>query len=120
MPINTLQNWLNEFNIWCPIEDPTIEYKRPYQLYVLNDAAKKIAQRASIVQNWSRTGGTLLIGYEMFRLLVTKKGSQNGISMKMNSNNAKRAGTSSPSLSFGSDMEESERNLELMEGKRKN
>jgi len=100
VPINTIQNWLNEFNRWCPLDNPNIEYKRLFQLYILNDTSKKLTQRTKIVQDWSQTGGALIIGYEMFRLLVTKKNS----STKTNKN--------TPVIV---DLEEEEKNFETME-----
>ena len=108
VPINTIQNWLNEFNRWCPVDDPTIEYKRSFQLYILNETSKKITQRSKLVQDWSQTGGALIIGYEMFRLLVTKK----------------NPSSTKPNRSMGSqlvtpiivDLEEEEKNSETMQG----
>jgi RAD54-like protein 2 len=112
VPINTIQNWASEFNRWCPFDDPTIEYKRPYQLYILNETSKKFTQRAKMVQNWSETGGTLIIGYEMFRLIVTKKGSQTSTSTTKNNTNI----SSSPIPPLTIDFEgEEEKNFETME-----
>jgi RAD54-like protein 2 len=116
VPINTIQNWATEFNRWCPIDDPTIDYKRPYQLYILNDASKKFSQRAKIVQNWTETGGTLIIGYEMFRLLVTKKCSQTSTTTK----NRTMMGVASPSTPLAADGEDEDKSIETMEGKREN
>ncbi len=104
---------MSEFSRWCPIDDPTIDYKRPYQLYILNETSKKFLQRAKIVQNWSETGGTLLIGYEMFRLMVTKKCSQTSTSTKNRLTNI-----SSPSTPLMAEGEEEDKNIETMEGKR--
>jgi RAD54-like protein 2 len=118
VPINTIQNWASEFNRWCPVDDPNIEYKRPYQLYILNEVSKKFVQRAKIVQNWSQTGGTLIIGYEMFRLMITKKSSQTSTSTKMNNSN-KIANISSPMTPITNDPEDEEKNTEILEGKRK-
>lgn len=115
VPINTIQNWANEFNRWCPIDDPTVGYTRPYQLYILNDASKKFVQRAKIVQNWAQTGGTLIIGYEMFRLLVTKKPMQTSTSMKT-TNSMKTMNVPSPTASVFQDGEEEEKNFDTMEG----
>ncbi|CAF2309711.1 unnamed protein product [Rotaria sp. Silwood2] len=114
VPINTIQNWASEFNRWCPLDDPNIGYKRPFQLYVLNEMSKKFDQRAKIVQNWSQTGGTLIIGYEMFRLMVTKKYSQTGTSIKNNNSN-KQVNISSPSASLAADVEENEKFFETMD-----
>jgi len=116
VPINTIQNWVSEFNRWCPLDNPNIEYKRPYQLYILNEASKKFAQRAKILQNWSQTGGTLIIGYEMFRLIVTKKTTQMSTSTKT-ANNNKITNIASPTASLFFDGEEEEKSFETMEGK---
>lgn len=67
MPVNTLENWLNEFRRWSPEDD------RPFRLYFLNEKTKNVDERKEIVENWTKTGGTLIIGYEMFRLFVTQK-----------------------------------------------
>ncbi len=116
VPINTIQNWVSEFNRWCPLDNPNIEYKRPYQLYILNETSKKFAQRAKILQNWSQTGGTLIIGYEMFRLIVTKKTPQMSASTKT-ANNNKITNIASPTASLFLDVEEEEKSFETMEGK---
>lgn len=108
VPINTIQNWLHEFNRWCPVDDPTIEYKRSFQLYILNETSKKITQRSKLVQDWSQTGGALIIGYEMFRLLVTKK---NPSSTKPNKSMGSQSAT--PIIV---DLEEEEKNCETMNG----
>ncbi|CAF3651610.1 unnamed protein product [Rotaria sordida] len=114
VPINTIQNWASEFNRWCPLNDPNIEYKRSFQLYILNEISKKFDQRAQIVQNWSQTGGTLIIGYEMFRLMVTKKYSQTGTLIKSNNYN-KKVNISSPSTSLTLALEDNEKILQTME-----
>lgn len=80
MPINTLQNWLAEFNWWLPEDankSPLKEFGevrgRNFKIHVLNDSQKTLAARSKVVLNWSRTGGVLLIGYELYRLLCLKK-----------------------------------------------
>ena len=110
VPINTIQNWVSEFNRWSPVDDPTIDYKRPYQLYILNETSKKLFQRAKIIRDWSQTGGTLIIGYEMFRLMLTKKPSQTSTAKKTTS-------ISSPSTPLMLDFEDEEKNPESIEGK---
>lgn len=37
--------------------------------------SRNTATRAKVVEEWSRDGGVLLMGYEMYRLLSLKKGS---------------------------------------------
>ncbi|XP_034652304.1 helicase ARIP4 [Drosophila subobscura] len=73
MPINTLQNWLSEFNMWVPryTADPNVR-PRKFDIYVLNDQQKTLTARAKVILNWVQEGGVLLIGYELFRLLALK------------------------------------------------
>lgn len=80
MPINTLQNWLAEFNMWVPEDPDSSPLKaqgevraRNFKLFVLNDTHKTLNARSKIVLEWARTGGVLLIGYELYRLLSLKK-----------------------------------------------
>lgn len=82
MPINTLQNWLNEFNMWLPLPEnveksPLNEggevRPRHFNIFVLNDSQKTLAARAKTVIEWSTQGGVLLLGYEMYRLLSLRK-----------------------------------------------
>ncbi|CAF1412645.1 unnamed protein product [Adineta steineri] len=115
VPINTIQNWANEFNRWCPVGNPNIDYQRPYQLYIINETSKKLVQRAKIVENWSQTGGALLIGYEMFRLMVTKKTPQTSTSTKTNNNNIRITNISSLSTPLFGDTEEEEKNNETFD-----
>lgn len=80
VPINTIQNWMSEFNHWIPcaedLQDCTEEYShyrpRNFQLHLLNDSLKNLEQRAAVFLNWKKTGGVLLMGYELYRLLATK------------------------------------------------
>jgi RAD54-like protein 2 len=79
VPINTIQNWLAEFNKWLPSSENTdncraskIDY-RNFEVYLLNDTAKNLEQRAKIIFRWKEKGGVLLMGYELFRMLATKK-----------------------------------------------
>lgn len=84
MPINTLQNWMAEFNMWLPLRDDTksssddikkdcnIIY-RQFPLFVLNDFHKTISARGKVIQNWRIDGGVLLMGYELYRQLTSKK-----------------------------------------------
>jgi RAD54-like protein 2 len=106
VPINTIQNWSTEFRRWCPNDNSTMNYHRAFELYVLNETSKKLTQRAKIVQNWSRTGGTLIMGYEMFRLMVTKKGSSN------KSTKATGSQSFSPMIV---DLEEEDKSSEIMD-----
>ncbi|CAH0749771.1 unnamed protein product [Diatraea saccharalis] len=80
MPINTLQNWVAEFNMWLPLDatnSPLAAHgevrPRHFQIYVLNDSHKTLQMRAKVVKDWTTTGGVLMIGYELYRLLSMKK-----------------------------------------------
>uniref|UniRef100_A0A3B5KYH6 RAD54 like 2 n=1 Tax=Xiphophorus couchianus TaxID=32473 RepID=A0A3B5KYH6_9TELE len=80
VPVNTLQNWLSEFNTWVPPPealppdtDPALVAPRAFKVHILNDEHKNTASRAKVVEDWSRDGGVLLMGYEMYRLLSLKK-----------------------------------------------
>ncbi|XP_033150709.1 helicase ARIP4 [Drosophila busckii] len=73
MPINTLQNWLSEFNMWIPRQSADSNIRpRSFEIFVLNDQQKNLTARAKVILNWTRNGGVLLIGYELFRLLALK------------------------------------------------
>ncbi|VDN05329.1 unnamed protein product [Thelazia callipaeda] len=74
VPVNTIQNWYSEFEKWLP--DKVIEAEgniRPFVVWLLGDAMKTNEQRAQLLQEWHIKGGVLLIGYDMFRLLVQVK-----------------------------------------------
>ncbi|KPI97951.1 Helicase ARIP4 [Papilio xuthus] len=80
MPINTLQNWVAEFNMWLPLDashSPLAAHgevrPRNFPIYVLNDSHKTLQMRAKVVKDWTATGGVLMIGYELYRLLSMKK-----------------------------------------------
>ncbi|XP_018530642.1 helicase ARIP4 isoform X3 [Lates calcarifer] len=80
VPVNTLQNWLSEFNTWVPPPealppdiDPRLVTPRTFKVHILNDEHKNTATRAKVVEDWKRDGGVLLMGYEMYRLLSLKK-----------------------------------------------
>ncbi|KAM8830465.1 helicase ARIP4-like isoform 2-T3 [Synchiropus picturatus] len=80
VPVNTLQNWLAEFNTWTPPPEmlppnasPELVKPRTFKVHILNDEHKTTATRAKVVQDWAQTGGVLLMGYEMYRLLSLKK-----------------------------------------------
>ncbi|XP_026328424.1 uncharacterized protein LOC113236525 isoform X3 [Hyposmocoma kahamanoa] len=77
----TLQiNWVAEFNMWLPLDATNSPIAgqgevrpRQFPIYVLNDSHKTLQMRAKVVKDWSTTGGVLMIGYELYRLLSMKK-----------------------------------------------
>ncbi|CAG9862578.1 unnamed protein product [Phyllotreta striolata] len=82
MPINTLQNWMAEYNMWLPTDEnignsPLNAHgevrPRNFNLHVLNDSHKTLVARSKVIHEWRTNGGVLLIGYEQFRLLSQRK-----------------------------------------------
>ncbi|KAM7412316.1 hypothetical protein PAMA_022001 [Pampus argenteus] len=80
VPVNTLQNWLAEFNTWVPSAEslpPDANARmvkpRTFKVHILNDEHKNTTSRAKVVEDWAQDGGVLLMGYEMYRLLSLKK-----------------------------------------------
>ncbi|MGH0190802.1 UNVERIFIED_CONTAM: hypothetical protein FKN15_050921 [Acipenser sinensis] len=80
VPVNTLQNWLAEFNMWLPAQEalpqdcnPEEILPRTCKVHILNDEHKTTVARAKVISDWSTGGGVLLMGYEMYRLLSLKK-----------------------------------------------
>ena len=65
VPINTIQNWLAEFNYWLPAQGETSPLEareekmkhRDFPIYLLNDTYKNLQQRANVISEWGRTGG---------------------------------------------------------------
>ena len=58
VPINTIQNWVSEFNCWLPENgqqkfdnDTILNYQRPFKVHVINDCAKTLNQRTDIIRN---------------------------------------------------------------------
>uniref|UniRef100_A0A8C7HHV6 RAD54 like 2 n=1 Tax=Oncorhynchus kisutch TaxID=8019 RepID=A0A8C7HHV6_ONCKI len=116
VPVNTLQNWLAEFNLWLPTQealppdsDPAIVTGRTFRVHILNDEHKTTVARAKVVEDWSRDGGVLLMGYEMYRLLSLKKSFVTGRKRK----------SKKPQGPVIIDLDEEERQQELMKGMEK-
>uniref|UniRef100_A0A3Q3XCG8 Uncharacterized protein n=1 Tax=Mola mola TaxID=94237 RepID=A0A3Q3XCG8_MOLML len=113
VPVNTLQNWLTEFNLWLPSQevlppdtDPALVTGRTFKVHVLNDEHKTTLARAKVVEDWSRDGGVLLMGYEMYRLLSMKKSFVMG----------KKRKSKKPIGPVIIDLDEEDRQQELMKG----
>ncbi|XP_068613976.1 helicase ARIP4-like [Brachionichthys hirsutus] len=108
VPVNTLQNWLSEFNMWVPSPDsdrgPVMP--RAFKVHILNDEHKNTASRVKVVEDWARDGGVLLMGYEMYRLLSLKKSFVSGRKKKSKK-------TKGP---FVIDLVEEDRQQELLKG----
>nr|XP_020443078.1 helicase ARIP4 [Monopterus albus] len=113
VPVNTLQNWLTEFNLWLPPQeafssdtDPELITGRTFKVHILNDEHKTTLARAKVVEEWSRDGGVLLMGYEMYRLLSMKKSFVMG----------KKRKSKKPAGPVIIDLDEEDRQQELMKG----
>ncbi|XP_036826196.1 transcriptional regulator ATRX isoform X11 [Oncorhynchus mykiss] len=64
-PLNTVLNWLNEFEKW------QYGFKDKESLKVTELATvKRPQERASALQQWQEDGGIMIIGYEMYRNLT--------------------------------------------------
>ncbi|KAK3103947.1 hypothetical protein FSP39_023138 [Pinctada imbricata] len=79
VPINTLQNWMAEFNMWCPPKEVVGEgnsevIPRNFGVFLLNENYKTTSARAKVIDKWYKEGGVLLMGYEMYRLLSSRRG----------------------------------------------
>lgn len=119
VPVNTLQNWLAEFNTWVPSAEalpPDVDHKiitpRAFKVHILNDEHKNTTSRAKVVDEWYRDGGVLLMGYEMYRLLSLKKSFVAGRKKK----NKKTTTTSSTSGPEVIDLDEEDKQQELLKG----
>ncbi|UJR09733.1 hypothetical protein I4U23_013962 [Adineta vaga] len=62
-PLNTANNWRNEFRQWIGSLEPRIDV----YLFNADDIAKK--DRLQFLRRWYEGGGILIMGYEMYRLL---------------------------------------------------
>uniref|UniRef100_A0A0M3IYF2 Helicase ARIP4 n=1 Tax=Anisakis simplex TaxID=6269 RepID=A0A0M3IYF2_ANISI len=71
VPINTILNWISEYDRWLPNKlDESGKPIREFSLLLLGDNVKTAEQRMEVLEKWRSQGGVLLIGYDMFRLLV--------------------------------------------------
>ncbi|XP_011142974.1 transcriptional regulator ATRX isoform X3 [Harpegnathos saltator] len=62
-PLSTVLNWANEYKIWLADMDDDVNV---YELTKF----KRNFERKCQLQRWQKTGGVLIIGYEMFRNLT--------------------------------------------------
>nr|XP_022335587.1 helicase ARIP4-like [Crassostrea virginica] len=113
VPINTLQNWMAEFNMWCPAPEMVGDLgadhviPRPFSVFLLNDNYKSTGSRAKVIGEWYSKGGVLLMGYEMYRLLSSRKGHMADVKVR------KKKTSASPMVI---DVDEEDKNKELLVG----
>ncbi|XP_011502086.1 PREDICTED: transcriptional regulator ATRX homolog [Ceratosolen solmsi marchali] len=65
-PLSTVLNWVNEFKIWLK----HVKNGDEIEIYELTKMKKNIERKYQL-QSWQKTGGVLIIGYEMFRNLTS-------------------------------------------------
>ncbi|CAB3405703.1 unnamed protein product [Caenorhabditis bovis] len=70
MPINVIQNWFAEFERWLPKFSDNGDILRTFDIFLLGDAVKTFDQRVNMIEEWHSKGGVLLMGYDLFRLLL--------------------------------------------------
>lgn len=63
-PLSTVLNWANEFKIWLS-DLPSADDIEIYEMTKM----KKVYERKYQLEHWRKTGGVMIIGYEMFRNL---------------------------------------------------
>ncbi|CAB4033582.1 helicase ARIP4-like isoform X1, partial [Paramuricea clavata] len=99
VPMNTIQNWFNEFNMWLPEASEAGETSEG----LTEEGQEKQAK-------WEKQGGVLLMGYEMYRILAMYTPSL--------VNNAKLTGSkrkrTNPNTTEVIDLDEEEKNMDLL------
>jgi len=134
VPINTIQNWVAEFNMWLPqateiepsvpsLSNSTANYcndqspitlkPRNFNVFVLNDSTKTLMSRVEIIKEWRSKGGVLIIGYEMFRLLSLSVPCISGNKMAVRK---KKSKVSAVSQNVTIDLDETEKEMEQLIG----
>jgi SNF2 family DNA or RNA helicase len=66
-PPGLINNWMDELLTWIP--DDMLKTLNPTKI----DASVKVPQRLGAIEDWYLDGGVLVVGYEMFRALITNK-----------------------------------------------
>ncbi|RDD46081.1 Helicase ARIP4 [Trichoplax sp. H2] len=86
VPLSTLDHWLNEINYWLPSSTSALfskfNYQRPFKVYQISSNCKSLKDRANIINEWRNIGGVLIIGYDMYRILMTMSAYQNNTKKK--------------------------------------
>jgi RAD54-like protein 2 len=103
VPINTLQNWQDEFDKWLPrhgglwtvpVDVPELISRCStslpqqvrilvpqcqFKVFVFDEKLKDLPSRAEMIHDWYITGGVLIIGYEMYRMLALQVPTMSGV-----------------------------------------
>lgn len=135
VPINTIQNWLAEFNMWLPpkpglitnsngtvveASDSSKVRYRNFEVYLLGDSQRTTMARAKVIGEWNQHGGVLLMGYELYRLLSTVVPSMS--SSKSMPTKKKKSPTPTEKINGEPeviDLDEEEKHMELLIGVQK-
>ncbi len=66
-PVNTVLNWVNEFKVWLPKSSDVDVYE---MVTTRSNAKEQI--RMHTLRKWLESGGVLIIGYSLFRILTNE------------------------------------------------
>jgi transcriptional regulator ATRX len=66
-PLNTVLNWVNEFNIWLK----NLEGFEDFYIYEINKLKQNV-DRANKLMEWHNDGGVMILSYDMFRNLTNE------------------------------------------------
>ena len=119
VPVNTLQNWISEFDMWLPISkgvgEEGVEVRpRSFVLFTLNENVRSMDTRFETIDNWYKMGGVLLVGYEMYRLLSLSVPSIGG--NKMATKRKKAMPRAEPGSHLTIDLDETEKEMDALIG----
>jgi SNF2 family DNA or RNA helicase len=99
-PVNTLDNWLNEYERWTPAE----LYSDLNVTSIMSVVGEKAAwgPRLQALRRWHEQGGVMVMGYDMYRRLtnpeaskVSKKKAATGVSTATGATREDNSGNSS-------------------------
>ena len=126
VPMNTIQNWYSEFNMWLPLNcqtaasagegltkegEKTQEKKqgRTFDVFLFSESVKTTVARSVLIGKWERHGGVLLMGYEMYRILAMYTPSLVN-NVKLTGSKRKRTSNTTEVI----DLDEEEKNMDLL------
>lgn len=70
-PVSTILNWVKEFKTWLDGLDDDNECD--IDIWYFNKNQKNAKERAYLLKRWAEDGGVMILGYDMFRILVNSK-----------------------------------------------
>ncbi|OOQ89824.1 hypothetical protein PEBR_06714 [Penicillium brasilianum] len=68
-PSSVVQNWVDEFAMWTPFDN----HLGPVREIAPRGRNYEIPERLKIIREWDRSGGVLIMSYEMLRILIVNK-----------------------------------------------